>query len=1153
MSNAPCPTRSQLEDLIAGRLSFERHEAIDEHVRGCKNCQAEVDSLEEPQDAFLSTLRAAIDPAATRAKRPLREALASLKLLRSESVDRHDLAPENGLSRIAGTLGDFRILGELGRGGMGIVYEAEQLSLGRRVALKILPFAALLDPRQLQRFQNEARAAASLEHPNIVSIYGVGVERGVHYYAMRYIDGQNLAQVIEQLCQRAQHTPAAHPTKPNFLEPTQKNGSGLTELLSTRAPTDVNFLRAVVRIGVQAAEALDFAHEHGIVHRDIKPSNLMLDQTGRVWVADFGLAHIEMEGTLSISGGVLGTLRYTSPEQALGKRGVVDHRSDVYSLGVTLYELLTFSAIFPEIDRGALLNRIATDEPKPMRQLNPRIPADLETIVLKAMAKNAAERYQTAGELAADLKRFLESKPVLARRVGRAERALKWARRKPALAALLTLGVLATVGLLIGSWWHAATLQSALDLAYRLREEADQQRATAYEREQRVRHFLYASDMKQAYAAWNNSHVSETVALLERHRPKAGEEDLRSFVWYYLWRLCHGELRTLHGHAGDVHCVVFSPDGRRLATASHDGTAKIWDAATGQELASFLKGHQEELDAVAFSPDGKTLATAGDDRKVRLWDTASGQERAVLVGHAGDVNTVAFSPDGKMLASGSSDRIVRLWNASTGKESALLAGHKGAIEALAFSPDGKLLATASGDHTAMLWDLATRQPRTNLRGHEEVLRSVTFAHDGRTLATGSEDRTVMLWDTKSGQTKATLRGHGEVVRCVEFSADDRTLAVAVKDGSVWIWEVATGRVQNIIRGHTARIWSVSNSPDGKTLATASGDHTVKLWNKDAGQATRIVSELGDVVKSLALAPDGNLLAVSFNKSGLGDAPPPELWHIDATPTRLPLSLSHNDPRWFSFCPSGEMLASADRWGHVELYDVQSWQRGARIDFGKPDNSFDARSAMAWSSDSQTLATWSLDGRIDLWNVPNRQKRATLGSRQRHMPVLRAAAFSPDGASLATGGFTGTLTIWDAHALRERVTLTAHGAGILSLAFSADGQLLVTASTDRTIKVWDVETLKERATLQGHLGTVNCVAFCPAGNVLASGSEDGTVRLWDTSTWQEIIALEAHKRGVTQITFSSDGRTLVSGGTSDSGKGEVALWPAPAETSLVHSD
>lgn len=336
------------------------------------------------------------------------------------------------------TLGDFRILRELGRGGMGIVYEAEQLSLGRKVALKVLPFASMLDKQQLARFKNEARAAATLDHPNIVAIYSVGTERGVHYYAMQLIEGQSLAQVIEALRGRVRdQTPPPHPTGKGLGEGAALADTRPVAKLSTLPdPTSREYFRAIAKLGIQAAEALDHAHQNGILHRDVKPGNLLVDDSGKLWVTDFGLARIETEAGMTMTGDVLGTLRYMSPEQAIGKRAVIDHRSDVYSLGLTLYELLTLRPAFAGDDRPKLLLKIAAEEPTEPRQINPRIPQDLETIVLKAIEKDAADRYESAGELAADLRRFVEDRPILARRPTLAANVRRWARRH---AGLITL------------------------------------------------------------------------------------------------------------------------------------------------------------------------------------------------------------------------------------------------------------------------------------------------------------------------------------------------------------------------------------------------------------------------------------------------------------------------------------------------------------------------------------------------------------------------------------------------------------------------------------------------------------------------------------------------------------------------------------------
>jgi serine/threonine protein kinase len=371
---------------------------------------------------------------------------------------------------VTAPLGDFRIVREVGRGGMGILYEAEQMSLGRRVALKVLPFAATMDPRHLQRFQNEARAAASLEHPHIVPVYGVGCERGVHYYAMKFIDGQSLAAVIDEWKK-------AKETNHRGTENTEKRQQTVvSSLCSLCLYGSDDFFKTVAEWGTQAAEALEHAHGVGIVHRDVKPANLMIDSQGRLWVTDFGLARTAADAGLTMTGDVLGTLRYMSPEQALAKHGLVDHRTDVYSLGVTLYELLTRTPAVGGKDREQILNAITLDEPRPPRALDAMIPQDLETILLKAIAKNAAERYVTAKEMAEDFKRFLSDKPISARPPSLLKKAAKWSRRhKSIMYAAAACLVIALIVLAIATF----VIVGERNEAVRQRDLAREQRRLA--------------------------------------------------------------------------------------------------------------------------------------------------------------------------------------------------------------------------------------------------------------------------------------------------------------------------------------------------------------------------------------------------------------------------------------------------------------------------------------------------------------------------------------------------------------------------------------------------------------------------------------------------------------------------------------------------
>jgi serine/threonine protein kinase len=596
-------------------------------------------------------------------------------------------------------LGDYRILREVGRGGMGVVYEAEQESLGRRVALKVLSATALIDPQQVRRFEREARAAAKLHHTNIVPVFGVGQQDGHHYYVMQFIAGLGLDLVLENL-RRLRHPeaspePAARDRHEPCERPAARNRTGLTAAevarslitgqfagdgpvplgetvtdpvageaaaapppvaaedrpaadsssvalpgsseLSALSDSDRRFYQGVARIGVQVAEALEYANRQGVLHRDIKPSNLLLDNRGNVWVADFGLAKTAEADDLTHTGDILGTIRYMAPERFEGK---CDARSDVYSLGLTLYELVALRPAYQAADRHTLIERVLHEEPAPLGRLAPAVPRDLETIIAKATARDPAARYATAGALAEDLQRFVEDRPIRARRVSAAERTWRWCRRNKAVALLLgTIALSLVLGTLVATYFAVRATRGER-LADRKANEALANARLARKEAQRARdekllsdRHLYVARMNLAHQAWQAAEINLVQRYLQETEPKRSEDpELRGFEWYYLQRLCQSELRTLRGHTGPVRSIAYSPDGRTLASGGDDGTVTLWDAAASR-VVRILRGHARgAIDAVAFSPDGHQVASASGDGTLRLWDPPRGKRVSSCAG-----------------------------------------------------------------------------------------------------------------------------------------------------------------------------------------------------------------------------------------------------------------------------------------------------------------------------------------------------------------------------------------------------------------------------------------------------------------------------------------------------------------------------------------
>jgi WD40 repeat protein len=657
--------------------------------------------------------------------------------------------------------GDYEIERELARGGMGVVFFARQISLNRPVALKMILAGQLADETDVKRFYSEAEAAANLDHPGIVPIYEVGQHEGQHYFSMGYVEGRSLAQ----------------------------------RLADGPLPS-----REAAALMVKVAQAIEYAHSRGVIHRDLKPGNILLDRNGHPRVTDFGLAKkLQSDSGLTGSGQIMGTPSYMPPVQAGGKRGEVGPAADVYALGATLYALVTGRPPFQAATAMDTVLQVLSDEPVPPRRLNASVPLDLETICLKCLEKEPGKRYSSAAALAEDLRRYLAGEPIVARPVTRFERAVKWARRRPVIAALsAAVVVIALLGLSGILWqWHEAVL--ARGVAERESERAKAQTELAQRR-------LYDVQMTLVQRNWEDYNGALLQQGLDDLLPvNQGGIDRRGFEWFYWQRKMASAPITMKGHTKAVSSLAFSRDGSRIVTGSVDDTAKVWDARSGAEALT-LVGHAGDVFSAAFSPDGSCIVTGGFDQTAKVWDAGTGRLIRILEGHKSGVSSVTFSPDGQRLASASNNGIVKVWDARTGQMIRTLPGHTFWANSVAFSPNGHHLASGAGEINKLgemkLWDARTGQETLTFKGHTDVVTSVAFSTDGQRLASASWDGTVKLWDVVTGQETLTLKGHSGFPVDVAFSRDGQRLASAGADETVKVWDARP------LDGDPARIGAV---------------------------------------------------------------------------------------------------------------------------------------------------------------------------------------------------------------------------------------------------------------------------------------------------------------------------------------------------------
>jgi WD40 repeat protein len=1066
-------------------------------------------------------------------------ALAALLQRRLSTPAR--LPPGEGSGSAAGSgppaLPGYEILGELGRGGMGIVYKARQKGLDRLVALKVVLTGGQTGSEQLLRFRIEGEAVARLRHPNIVQLYEVGEHQGLAFLALEFIDGTTLER----------HT-AGRPQAP-------RAAGGLVATL---------------------ARAIHHAHLQGLIHRDLKPQNVLVARDGTLRITDFGLVKRRNgEGALTATGQVLGTPGYMAPEQAAGDSAAVGPATDVWALGAILYKLLTGRAPCHETNLYAAVRQVlAEDEPSLPRGA----PRDLVVICRKCLHREPARRYGSALELADDLERWLRGEPIQARPTPLPERALKWVRRRPAAAlAWLTLAGALAAGV-AGLLWHNAGLREQT-------ERADDQRRRAEANAALARDRLYVADMARAQQLLQAGNVLALHELLQRHRPLPGEPERRGFEWHYLARHAQPRRPVLWaGPLGGPYLLACTADGRLLLAVSlwlYDGGRRLWVwDATGRLVRSVPIPCRSYTTALALSADGRFLAAGADERTVVVYDVARSVERARRT-FPGTIDGLAFTPDGHRLTVHGYGPLCQ-WDWLRNQAPVDPPRPPPALPLL--SAPHRLLPLLDSRGSLVLWDFAAGRARHRLAIQEKLTALVSFPRRGW-LAAAQASAPILVWN-EHGQRIAALTGHAGQVQALAVSPDERTLAATGDDGTVRFYELPSGRLYGTLRcqstANQALAWCprpapggpdiavrtedglvfllrapvragaadrlhpsanatgpVTFSPDGRTLAVAGADGRVSLFDVARGRPPRTLPDSAPLA-DLAFAPDGRTV-VTVNAAD----PTVRLWDVaSGRLERWLLEPGGRIVRRLAF-GRGSWLLGAGEFPQVVVWDALTGRVRGRWAGGHKD----AILALAVAPNGQLLATADHSGGLRVWDV-RRWSAAPAGadlpapvlltSRELGTPIVRLA-WTPDGRRVGAAVFENVY--WQdvgvpADSVRSparplpgswwKARAPAH-ASAAAFHFSADGHTLLTGDSS-WVQLWDGATRERRHTLNEPNHFV-AAALSPDGRRLATVGSDRALQLWDTNAWRASYPLGRPLRPVCALAFSDGGRTLLTGGSA----------------------
>jgi len=1049
-------------------------------------------------------------------------------------------APEPpGEEMMSARIGRYKLLQKIGEGGCGVVYMAEQEEpVRRRVALKVIKLG--MDTRSvIARFEAERQALAMMDHPNIAKVLEAGAtEAGRPYFVMELVRGVRITEHCDQ------------------------------HHLATRDRLE---------LFSEVCQAIQHLHQKGIIHRDIKPSNILVtlhDGIAVPKVIDFGIAKATTDQRLTDKtlftalDQFVGTPAYMSPEQAEMSGLDIDTRSDIYSLGVLLYEILTGKTPFDSQELAsqgldAMRRTIREQEPvQPSTRLSAMLEAELTTtaknrqsepmnlihllrrdvdwIVMKCLEKDRARRYETANGLASDIQRHLNNEAVLARPPNAAYRFQKlvW-RNKLAFCAAATVFAVLLLGVATTIWQAVRATRAGANEAVQ-RRLAETQRNAAVEQRK-------LADMELALQAWEEGDIERAQGLIELSRPAPGHP--HGFEWRFLKKLCQDQSIETFGRPGHTYRSVqffardsllfndtntltvqdlarrheqllledrdgisrptFCPENTNvLATVTDQSRIKIWDAAA-RRLRVELEGHPHfPITALAFSPDGQWLASASQDKTVKLWHLPSNGPATgrTVYQYPSWAFSVLFAHDGSQLFSSGIDTVIRTWDAATGSEVGKpFEGHTDSIYGLALSPDGQRLASGGTEHIIFIWDVNSRQRITRLFGHSGGIRALSFSPDGTMLASGGYDQMIRLWDLSNEKPTALFRGHHDQVTWLSLSADGELLLSQGQSGLIKLWRVTPGLEGNVLTDRAGGQSDVALSPDGRFLASVTEQvHAVNLWDLNTRSRT-ILTGHSNSVMSAAFSPDGKILATGSHDETI------KLW--DVSDRKEAATLTNGFPVGsLAFAPDGRTLIAGGSPLHILVQDragLQFWDVPSRRATGTIAGDASDIVKIALSGDGILLATAHRKVGVSLWDAQTRRLLKRFDSDGEVMSL----AFSPTEPLLAAGDWDGDIVFFNTSTLAKLGTsLKAHTFGANGLAFSPDGQTLASyGDGGGGVKLWNVATRRMALTLKGHLAWVSGIAFSRDGNLMASSSMDSTVRLWPAATLEEALEPDQRER------------------------------------------